>query len=67
MEHLDKLENKIKNLIEAVKALKTENISLKTELNRFKETTVKNDKDKDEIQNKVLKLIEMIDDIKEKE
>jgi len=67
LEHLDKLEDKIKNLIEAVKALKTENISLKTELNRFKETSVKNDKDKDEIQNKVLKLIDMIDEIKENE
>jgi len=67
VEYLDKLENKIVNLIEAVKTLKTENGNLKTKLGQVEEETLKNDKDKDAIQKKVLGMIEMIDEIKSSE
>ncbi len=67
MEYLDKLENKIVNLIEAVKTLKTENSSLKAKINQVEEETLKSDKDKDAIQKKVLGMIEMIDEIKSSE
>jgi FtsZ-binding cell division protein ZapB len=67
VEYLDKLENKIVNLIEAVKTLKTENSSLKAKINQVEEETLKSDKDKDAIQKKVLGMIEMIDEIKSSE
>ena len=67
MDYLDKLEKKLENLIEALKVLKTENIDLKSKLNGFEEKKISTDKDKDEIQKKVLGMIEMIDNMKESE
>ncbi len=67
MEYLDKLEAKLENLIEAVKVLKTENTDLKTKLNSFEEKTVRHNQDNDEIQKKVLGMIEMIDKMKDSE
>jgi len=61
MEYLDKLENKIENLIDAVKILKKENIELKTKLSSYEEKSIENNRDKDEIQKKVLGMIEMIE------
>ncbi len=67
MEYLDKLETKLENLIEAVKVLKIENTDLKTKLSGFEEKTVKHNHDNDEIQKKVLGMIEMIDKMKDSE
>ena len=67
MEYLNKLGNKLENFIEAMKMLKIENSDLKARLAKFEEKTVKNDKDNDEIQEKVLGMIEMIDKMKDTE
>lgn len=67
MDYLDKLEKKLENLIEAVKVLKIENTDLKSKLDGFEEKKVINDKDKDEIEQKVLGMIEMIDKMKDSE
>ncbi len=67
MDYLDKLEKKLENLIEAVKVLKIENTDLKTNLDSFEEKKVRNDQDNDEIEKKVLGMIEMIDKMKDSE
>lgn len=65
MEYLNKLEQKIENLINAVQLLRKENTELKSRIENFEAQSVENTKSKDEIQKKVLEMIEKIDRMKE--
>ncbi len=65
MEYLNKLEQKIENLINAVQLLRKENTELKSRIENFEAQSAENTKSKDEIQKKVLEMIEKIDRMKE--
>ena len=63
LEELNKLEEKVKNLVDRSKHLKEENENLKMQIQQFKkDSTVKNE-ERSEIKKKVTTLIALIDSL----
>ena len=61
-----KLENKIKNIVSNYMQLKEENQKLKQELESIKRNKAENDKERNEIKEKIKSLIDIIDSIEQK-
>jgi septation ring formation regulator EzrA len=66
LDELNKLEDKVKNLVENLKRLNSENQSLKLELEQMKKESSVNNEERIEIKKKVNTLIELIDSLENK-
>lgn len=63
LDELNKLEEKVKNLVDSLKRLKEENGNLKLQLQKIKKESALKNEERIEIKNKVTTLIELIDSI----
>ena len=65
LEDLNKLEDKVKNLVSNMDALRGENRDLKEKIEKLEKDNSLNSNEKDEIRNKVNTLIKLIDSIED--
>ena len=63
IEELDKLEAKVKSLVNNLEILKNENSALKEKMKELREETSMNNSEKDQIKKKVKSLIKLIESI----
>ncbi len=65
IEELNKLEEKVNHMVKQLKTLKDENKKLKTELEKLKKETSVNTEERDQVKQKVVSLIQLIDSIEQ--
>lgn len=65
IEELNKLEEKINHMVKQLKALKDENKKAKAELEKLKKETSVNTEERDQVKQKVVSLIQLIDSIEQ--
>lgn len=63
IEHMDKLEEKVKHLVDSLKQAKEENQKLHAQVESLKKQSSSNDQERNQIKDKVEKLIQLIDSI----
>lgn len=65
IEELDKLEGKVKDMVNKLKVLKDENMKLTTEIEDLKKETTLNSDERNQVKQKVATLIELIDSLEQ--
>jgi len=63
IEDLNKLEDKVKNLVSNLETIRKENITLRERLNELRSESSVNNSEKDQIRKKVKSLIKLIESI----
>ncbi len=65
IEELDKLEEKVKDMVNKLKVIKDENMKLTAEIEDLKKETTLNSNERNQVKQKVATLIELIDSLEQ--